>query len=111
MDFLLWTAFVISCGMAVCSIYGCIKGTKEKLEEEAEEVETKKEEVELIAGVWQFKTDNPFARAHQVEIIEVRDGWVNYKWLKSSMFQNDSMETKSFVHCYRKLKEEPNGIT
>lgn len=54
--------------------------------------------------VFTFKDDSdcPFERPiFKVEVLEVREGWVRYKFLGSSMFQNEVMKLSSFRHCYK----------
>lgn len=51
-----------------------------------------------------YGDDNPFSEPpHKVEVIAVKDGWVNYKWLGSKIWQNSSMRIGSFRYCYRRI--------
>lgn len=42
---------------------------------------------------------------HRVEVIAVRDGWVNYRWINKAMGQNQSLEYRTFDFCYKKLSD------
>jgi len=46
---------------------------------------------------------NPFSddKNHTVEIIDVKDGFVNYKFVGSTIFINESMKTSVFNGVYR----------
>lgn len=46
---------------------------------------------------------NPFAKNEKpliVEIIATQDGWINYRHVDSTMWQDESMERDSFNFCY-----------
>lgn len=47
---------------------------------------------------------NPFADPpHKVVVKDVKNGWVNYRFIDSTLFQNESMRVSSFMFCYKKL--------
>lgn len=63
----------------------------------------------IIKGqIWQHvdRSDNPFKRDKiaEVEIKDYKNGWVNYKMLGGSMFQDESCKEYSFRYMYQ-LKE------
>lgn len=46
---------------------------------------------------------NPFKRdAFRVEVLEVKEGWVRYKHVGSTLWTNESMKADSFRFCYYK---------
>ena len=52
--------------------------------------------------------DNPFItddEKYLVEIINVKDGWVNYKHLNRSVFQNEASNYVNFNFCYKLYSE------
>ncbi len=53
-----------------------------------------------------FDNDPP----HKVEVIAVKMGWVNYRWLDSIMWQNESMKVGSFRFCYRLASTACSGL-
>jgi hypothetical protein len=67
-----------------------------------------------IAGeIYEFSKNDksPFDnnRPHKVEVIAVKKGWVNYRWLDSVMWQDESMEIGSFRFCYRLVNTACSG--
>lgn len=93
-----------------------IFGTKKQKEEKQEiytphysyDINSKHESEIKIGQIWQFTpTRNPFNQdeiGHLVEIKGYKDGYVNYKFYKSNMFQNQVLEESFFRKIY-KLKE------
>lgn len=50
-----------------------------------------------------IKRKNPFEnedKPHTVEILEVRGCWIRYKFIGSSVWNNESMKRDSFNFCY-----------
>lgn len=51
--------------------------------------------------------ENPFYHApHMVEVLEVMNGWVRYKFEGSSVFMNEHLRRSSFHFCYKKMSKE-----
>ena len=50
-----------------------------------------------------YKEKNPFKEEglYLVEVIAVKDGFVNYKHLNTDMFQNESMTVRQFRFIYK----------
>ena len=45
---------------------------------------------------------NPFAKSsHEVEVLEVLNKWVRYRFVGTTMWQNESMRIDSFRKCYQ----------
>jgi len=44
--------------------------------------------------------DNPFAESWQVEVKDVRDEWVLYRFCEGSLFQNESLRQEMFLQIY-----------
>jgi hypothetical protein len=65
-----------------------------------------------IGRIYRFKDgDDPWSRlrTHGVEVIDVKEGWVRYKFLGGSIFNDERMELSSFNHCYpTELNPKPN---
>lgn len=60
----------------------------------------------IAAGsLWLLDSEeNPFKKTeYKVEVIEMRDGWVNYRIVGSSSFQNEAMKVSNFRFCYKPL--------
>lgn len=65
------------------------------------EAEPKPGEIWIFSG----NKSNPFTEeGHKVEVLAVKGGWVNYRWLDTTMFQNESMVLHSFNYCYKPFK-------
>lgn len=48
------------------------------------------------------KTDCPFERpVFKVEVLDVKDGWVRYRHVDTTFFQNEVMKLDSFRFCYK----------
>jgi hypothetical protein len=49
---------------------------------------------------------NPFAKGrHIMEIIDIKNGWVNYKDITLTHFgQDQSMEIDRFIYCYEEAE-------
>lgn len=53
---------------------------------------------------------NPFKENHyKVEVIAVKDGWVNYKIVGSSFFRDEAMKVSNFRFCYKPLPSPPQS--
>jgi polyphosphate kinase 2 (PPK2 family) len=51
--------------------------------------------------IFRDHTDDPFKKDKLiVEIMGVKNGWVNYRHVGSSMWTNESMKRDSFNYCY-----------
>lgn len=51
---------------------------------------------------------NPFRNKNgpMVEIIDIKNGWVKYRFFGISLFQNESMKIDIFHSCYKKIGEQ-----
>ena len=67
--------------------------------------------------IYEFFDDDksPFETRHKVEVIAIKDGWVNYRFLGGSMWQNESLRLGPFLFCYRRITppapEKPPPLT
>lgn len=55
--------------------------------------------------VWMYKqkkTRDPWGceSGHKVEVLDVREGWVRYKFAGSTLWTDEHQKMKSFVYCY-----------
>ena len=50
-----------------------------------------------------FSSDCPFDRpsAYKVEVLEVKNGWVRYRFKDSTFYQNEVMKLSNFRFCYK----------
>ncbi len=68
----------------------------------------------IVGGIFTLgrgeEEKDPFERAMReknpsdVKILAIQDGYVQYERGASTLFNPDSMEIGSFLHCYRKKK-------
>lgn len=59
-------------------------------------------------GIYKFRDEvDPFGvkTSRLVKVKDVKDGWVNYRFLNSKFFQNEVMKINSFLLSYE-LKED-----
>jgi hypothetical protein len=49
---------------------------------------------------------NPFRKqsSHLVEVLNVKDGWVNFKYCGSKWYTNESLGVRTFRFCYKPYK-------
>ncbi|RJQ30348.1 hypothetical protein C4565_00760 [Candidatus Parcubacteria bacterium] len=63
-----------------------------------------------IGGKYRFIDDSgdPFPRkdGHLVIVLDVKQGWVRYRWAEGDMWQDQRMEEWSFRLCYFPIHEE-----
>lgn len=57
-----------------------------------------------------YEKTNPFkSKPHSVEVLEVKDGWVRFRHLDSTMWQNESLKIKTFCFCYPHITNQSAG--
>lgn len=62
------------------------------------------EPIPVAGSVYDFIIEqDPFGikKTHQVEVLEVKDGWVRYSFKDSLLWKNETMTTETFLRLYR----------
>lgn len=65
-----------------------------------------------VEDIYRFDNKpNPFnlyKQEHEVQVIAIKQGYINYRWLGCVFRQNEVMSVGSFRYCYYKKQEEQN---
>ena len=60
--------------------------------------------------IFEEHSKNPFKENPLiVEVIAVSNGYVNYRWVNSKLYQNESMQEDQFRFCYKRHLT-PNAV-
>ena len=65
-----------------------------------------------MGDVFEFDEEKggPFSEGpHRVIVKGVRSGWINYRFEKGDLWQNESLPRRTFAFCYRRPNEKLRG--